>query len=283
MISRFLRFPGGKSRALTLSYDDGVIQDLRLVEILKKHGIKCTFNINAGLFPPEDYDFPEGQGRRMKASEVLKAYPEELFEVACHGYTHPWLDQCDAANCAAEVLEDRRALEAMFGRPIQGMAYPMGTFTDQTVEILKNCGIRYCRTVVSTEGFAIPKDWLRMPATCHHKNPRLMELADKFLAPNSYPLPRLFYLWGHSYEFDNDNNWHVIEAFAEKMAGHDGIFYGTNMEIYNTWLDFTRLESTADGHIIYNPNVRTVWIGDRRGKVYEIKPGETVTLEPIDW
>ena len=30
MITRFLRFPGGKSRALTLSYDDGKEQDRRL-------------------------------------------------------------------------------------------------------------------------------------------------------------------------------------------------------------------------------------------------------------
>ncbi len=279
MISRFLRFPGGKSRALTLSYDDGVIQDLRLVEILKKHGIKCTFNINAGLFPPEVLFRSGTVHRRLTHQEILQAYPQELFEVACHGYTHPWLDMCDAANATAEILEDRRALEAMFGRPIQGMAYPMGTFTDQTVEILKNCGIRYCRTVVSTEGFAMPKDWLRMPATCHHKNPRLMELADKFLSPGSRIHPQLFYLWGHSFEFDNDNNWDVIERFAEKMAGHDDIFYGTNMEIYNTWLDFTRLESTADGHLVYNPNFRTVWFADRFGRTYEAKPGETLYLK----
>lgn len=274
MVSRFLRFPGGKCKALTLSYDDGVVQDLRMVEILKKHGIKGTFNINADLF---------GTGRRLTKEQILNAYPEDMFEVACHGYTHPWLDQCDAANATAEVMEDRRALEEMFGRPIQGMAYPMGTFTDETVEVLKNCGIRYCRTVVSTEGFAMPKDWLRMPATCHHKNPRLMELADKFLAAAPYPVPKLFYLWGHTYEFDDNNNWYIIEEFAEKMGGHDDIFYGTNMDIYNTWLDFTRLESTADGHIVYNPNVRTVWFADKGCNVYEVKPGQTVKLESFYW
>ena len=274
MISRYLRFPGGKCKALTLSYDDGVVQDLRLIEILKKHGIKCTFNLNAGLL---------GTGSRLSKEQILENYTEDMFEIACHGYTHPWLDLCDPANCAAEVMEDRKALEEMLGHPVQGMAYPMGTFTDETVEVLKKCGIRYCRTVVSTGYFDMPKDWLRMPATCRHADPRLMELADKFLAKSNYPLPRLFYLWGHSYEFDNDNNWHVIEQFAEKMGGHEDIFYGTNMEIYNTWLDFTRLESTADGHIVYNPNVRTVWIADKGGKVYEIKPGQTVELPPFHW
>ena len=229
MVSRYLRFPGGKSRALTLSYDDGVRQDLRMVQILQKHGIKCTFNINSGLFAPEELDNP----RRMKRSEILQAYPQDMFEVACHGYTHPWLEKLDAANATAEVLEDRRALEAMFHRPIQGMAYPYGTYSDQVVEILRNCGIRYCRTVISTEKFDMPSDWLRLPATCHHRNPKLMELANQFLSDSPYPTPRLFYLWGHTYEFDQpDQSWEIIETFAEKMAGHEDIFYGTNREVF---------------------------------------------------
>ena len=275
MVSRYLRFPGGKSRALTLSYDDGVRQDLRMVQILQKRGIKCTFNINSGLFAPEELDNP----RRMKRSEILQAYPQDMFEVACHGYTHPWLEKLDAANATAEILEDRRALEAMFHRPIQGMAYPYGTYSDQVVEILRNCGLRYCRTVISTEKFDMPSDWLRLPATCHHRNPRLMELADQFLSDSPYPTPRLFYLWGHTYEFDQpDQSWEIIETFAEKMAGHEDIFYGTNMDIYNAWLDFTRLESTADGHIVYNPNRNTVWFADRTNKVYEVAPGQTIYL-----
>jgi peptidoglycan/xylan/chitin deacetylase (PgdA/CDA1 family) len=279
MVSRFLRFPGGKSRALTLSYDDGVIQDLRFVEIMKKYGLKGTFNINAGLFSPEDKVFPEGQiHRRMKASEIANAYPEAFCEVACHGYTHPWLEQCDPANATAEVLEDRRSLEAMFDRPIQGMAYPYGTFSDQVVEILRNCGIRYSRTTVSTEKFTIPTDWLRLPATCHHNNPRLMELADQFLAESRYPQARLFYLWGHTYEFDTNNNWQVIEDFAAKISGHEDIWYATNMEIYDACQDFNRLESTADGHIVRNPNARDVWFADRNNRVYQVGPGETIRL-----
>ena len=279
MVMRYLRFPGGRSRALTLSYDDGVRQDLRLIEILKQYGLKCTFNINAGRFPAEDAVFLETQiHRRLKRSEVLQSYPQELCEIACHGYTHPWLEKCDPANMTAQVLEDRRALEALLDRPVQGMAYPFGTSSEQVLEVLKNCGICYSRTVEATERFDMPADWLRLPATCHHNHPKLMELADQFLKDIRYPTPRLFYLWGHSYEFDMDQNWQVIEEFAEKVSGHPDIWYATNMEIYHAWLDFTRLESTVDGHLVYNPNVRTVWIADYEANVYEIKPGETVRL-----
>ena len=278
MVSRFLRFPGGKSRALTLSYDDGVRQDLRLVQILKQYGLKGTFNINAGLFLPEETEIPEGStSGRLKRSEVLSAYPEEFCEVACHGYTHPWLEQCDPAYAVREVMDDRSALEEMFGRRIQGMAYPYGTYNDQVVDILRNCGILYSRTVTSTEQFNMPTDWLRMSATCHHDNPKLMELADRFLNGTPYPAPRLFYVWGHSYEFDKNDNWHVIEQFAEKMGGREDVWYATNMEIYEAWLDFQRLESTADGHLVYNPNARSVWF-IASGKTYEVKSGEAVRL-----
>ena len=124
----------------------------------------------------------------------------------------------------------------------------------------------------------MPTDWLRMSATCHHKNPRLMELADKFRAAAPYALPKLFYLWGHTYEFADNDNWYIIEQFAEKMGGHDDVFYGTNMEIYNAWMDFTRLESTADVRQIFNPSCRSVWIADAKGQVYQIAPGETLYL-----
>ena len=39
----------GKNKAITFSYDDGVTQDRRLIEILNRYGLKATFNINSGL------------------------------------------------------------------------------------------------------------------------------------------------------------------------------------------------------------------------------------------
>ena len=42
-----LRFPDFKTRAVTLSFDDGAIDDRKMVEILNSYGIKCTFNLNS--------------------------------------------------------------------------------------------------------------------------------------------------------------------------------------------------------------------------------------------
>ena len=40
----YVCFPEGKAKALTMSYDDGKIQDERLVSIFNRYGIRGTFN-----------------------------------------------------------------------------------------------------------------------------------------------------------------------------------------------------------------------------------------------
>lgn len=39
----------GKKKALTFSYDDGVTQDVRLIEMFNKYNLKATFNLNSEL------------------------------------------------------------------------------------------------------------------------------------------------------------------------------------------------------------------------------------------
>lgn len=279
MVTRYLRFPGGKRKALTFSYDDGVEQDIRLVDIFRRYHMKATFNINSGQFGPEDRSNPTGSAhRKLSQSEVKALYTPDVCEVASHCVSHAYLTACDTAAACMEVIDDRRALETLFGCQVHGFAYPNGVFNDDVVSLLKSAGIYYARTCVSTLKFDMPQDWLRMPATCHHKNPQLMELGDRFLEWKPRYQPGLFYVWGHSYEFHDNDNWHIMEDFCQKMADKDDIWYATNMEIYYAWLDYTRLESSADGSVIHNPSCRSVWIGDKKGKVYEIGPGQTLTL-----
>ena len=275
----FMRFPKGRAKALTFSYDDGVEQDIRLVEILNKHGMKGTFNLNSGLYAHDGKIYPEGQvHRRMTEKAITELYADGVHEVAVHSYTHPFLETLTPAVMAYEIIKDRETLEAQFGKIIRGMAYPMGTFSDTVVEVLKSCGIAYARTTVSTEKFDIPTDWLRMPATCHHNNPRLMELAEKFVTKEAKHHPKLFYLWGHSYEFEGNDNWNVIEEFAEYMGGReDDIWYATNIEIYDYIADYERLVYSVDGTIVNNPTARTLYFS-LNGDIISIAPGETLKL-----
>ena len=63
-----------------------------------------------------------------------------------------------------------------------------------------------------------------------YNDPIIMNLIDDFLSLKPEK-PQLFYIWGHSYEFDADNNWEHMETILQKLAGRDDIFYGTNMEV----------------------------------------------------
>ena len=256
-----LRFPGGKEKAFTMSYDDGVQQDVRLIEIMRKNGVKGTFNIGAGLFAEEGTVYPEGQvHRRMTKSECLKAYEGDDIEVAIHGYSHPFLESLPTPAAVMEIIKDRQELEDAFNTIIRGMAYPFGTYSDDVRDILRLCGVSYSRTVESRKDFAIPGDWLRMGATCHHNDPGLMELCDAFINGKVTRDPWLFYLWGHAYEFEGANNWHVIEEFLEKIGNRGDVYYATNIEIYDYIQAARQLIFSADGSIAFNPTATDVWM-----------------------
>lgn len=253
----FLRFPNFRKKALTLSYDDGVVYDRKLIEIMGKYGLKGTFNLNSSFFARDEKYFTK--------EEAVQLYKESGNEIAVHGYRHLNLVEVDKTVATREVLTDRENLESIFGACVRGMAYAYGAYNDTVVEILKNCGIAYSRTVISTEKFDIPNDWLRLPATCHHNNPRLMELAEEFLGDTParhfwQEKPKLFYLWGHSYEFNNDDNWDIIERFAEKVGNRKDVWYATNMEIYDYVQAFNRLIFSVDGKRVKNPSAVDLWL-----------------------
>ena len=280
MIYSYLLYPNFKKKALTLSYDDGVVQDRRFMKILDNFGIKCTFNINSAFMQ----ELNGNVKIRMTDKEISELYTDTVHEVALHGERHFPLSEMPKEVIIKEIVADRERLEKLLGRIVKGMAYAYGSTDDRTVEILKMCGIKYSRTVKSSENFSIPSDWLRLSPTCHHNNPKLFELADKFLEETheepyySYRTgPSLFYLWGHAYEFDNDNNWGIIEKFAEKMGKRDDIWYCTNGEFYDYIKAFESLEYSLQGDIVHNPSCLPVYYNNR-GKYIVIKPGETVSL-----
>ena len=278
MTEKFLRFPDGKLKALTLSYDDGVEQDIRLVELLDKYGVKCTFNLNSGLFAKEGTVYPEGRvHRRMTLRMAQKLFENGNHEVAVHAYSHPFLEKLPEPNVMWEIINDRKFLEEKFGTIVRGMAYPFGTYNDTVVEILNKAGIVYSRTTKSTEDFSISDDWLRLPATCHHNNPKLMTLAERFTTETPEKSPWLFYLWGHSYEFEGDKNWFVIEEFLEKVSGKDDVWYATNIEIFDYITAYNSLQFSIDGKTVHNPSATDVWFYCDF-KEYCIKSGETIKL-----
>ncbi len=274
----YIKLKDGKSKVVTLSYDDGVIFDKRLIEIMDKNGIKGTFNINANLYQKEGKKREQGEERLM-LSEAKELYIGSPHEVAVHGYNHTFLELSPESEVIYEISRDRESLEKTFGTIIRGMAYPYGTYSDAVIECLKRCGIVYSRTVESTGKFTFPENWLKWHPTCHHIAPNLMELAQKFAENKSrYPMRNeMFYLWGHSYEFDRQDNWHIIEEFCEYMGGRDDIWYATNIEIYDYFKAYNSLEVSFDGNIVHNPTCTDVWFMHDY-KTYVVRGGETINL-----
>lgn len=276
-----MRFPKGKAKALTLSYDDGVEQDIRLMEIMDKNGLKGTFNLNSGLFAPEGTIYQEGTfHRRLTSSQVAKVYTDSGHEIAVHGLTHPHLEKLPDHMVMHELLKDRENLENQFHTIVRGMAYPFGTFNSATVDCLKKAGLVYGRTVISSHSFDIPENWLLLEATCHHDDPELMNLAGKFAEETPEWDPWIFYLWGHSYEFEVHDNWNVIEEFAAFIGGRDDIWYATNIQIYDYIQAYQRLEFSVNGKRAYNPTTTELFFEkwENGGKKYSILPGECLEL-----
>lgn len=252
----FLRFPNFRTKAVTLSYDDGVVFDKRLMQICDENGLKCTFNVNSGAY---------GAGRHLPLDEAVALYKNSGHEVAVHGVKHLSLAEVPQPAGVWDMLADRRAHEETYGCLVRGMAYGNGSYNDVAVETLKACGIVYGRTTKSTERFDIPTDWLRLEPTCHHGNPRLQELIDEFLEdkPTRFAhqvRPKLFYLWGHSYEFNDRDNWEVIENFARQVGNREDVWYATNIEVYDYVKAFDSLLFSVDCQRVKNPTATDLWI-----------------------
>lgn len=256
-------FPGGKHKVLTMSYDDGKLADRRLIEIFNKNGLKGTFHINSGTAQRD----PE----RIPLSEVKELY--KGHEVSCHTYTHPTIERCPLSEVIKQVILDRELLEEACGYPVRGLSYPNGSYSDDIKKLLPACGIEYSRVVGNTDDFAMPRDFLEWTSTCHHGH-NLMQNARRFADLHKTQYLYMMYVWGHSYEFDRDNSWSLIEEFAEFIGGRDDIWYATNIEIVDYMNAAKNLRFSAKGNLVYNPSAIPVWIQVDRETI-KIMPGET--------
>ncbi len=216
----------GKLKAVTFSYDDNVKQDKRFIEILNKYGLKGTFNLNSMRFG----DVNENASSNIKSTEARSVY--EGHEIAVHSLTHPDLLKVSDEEVIKEVEEDRLRLSDIAGYDVVGMAYPFGTYDERVVELIRNnTGVKYSRTVRSTYNFEPQTELLTFHPTLHQGDRKLFELAEKFIEMKP-DTPQIFYIWGHTYEFDmEDGLWDRIEEFCKLISGKNDIFYGTNKEI----------------------------------------------------
>ena len=230
----------GKNKALTFSFDDGVLQDIRAIEILDKYGLKATFNLNSCLLGNvrtlDQKGRPVVNHSKVQPKDVKEVYKNH--EVAVHTKTHPNLTGLEDKEVINEVENDRQILSALCGYEVVGMAYPCGGVNndDRVAKIIKEyTGVKYSRTITSVYNFDLQDNLYRFnPSIYYLEKDKMFDLAKKFIELKT-DTPQIFYIWGHTYEMDYNNpqftSWQDFEEFCALVSGKDDIFYGTNKEI----------------------------------------------------
>ena len=237
---------------VTFSFDDGLEQDEKIIELSDRYGIKCTFNLNSGLFGSRRHILRIGN-IGFRSTQNRERFPDSLFayakqdrldrdeakklyrnhEVACHGKYHLDLSKSDEELFAKEVIEDKKELESMMERQILGFALPFGRMGKDTDERLKKAGFAYCRTTKSTYRFDFPSDPMKWDPTCWLIDKKLFEIADRFIRLDSQE-DSLLYLWGHGYELDfntKDSSWDRLERLFQILSQDKQIHFLNNSEV----------------------------------------------------
>lgn len=281
-------YPGGKHKVLTLSYDDGKVQDYRLLELLDKYNIKATFNLNSTIKDDVHID----------SSEWRELYKNH--EVAVHTMTHPTMARCSNYQIVEELIEDKNNLEEIMQKPVRGLAFPNGSYNDEIIELAKNLGFKYARVagdkyanicaakhfakeaegpilLGDETGFGIPEDYMHWLPTCHH-NHHLVDLAKDFTALSKKQYLYMMYVWGHSFEFDRNDNWEIMEEFCKIVSNREDIWYATNLSIVEYDEAFNNLQFFARNSYVYNPNAISVFVILNNEKCVEIPGGATIKL-----
>ena len=273
-------FPEGKTKALILSFDDGMVADRRLVKLMNDYGLKGTFHLNSNRLDTKGY--------------LTKGEIKNLFtghEVSVHSANHPGLTGMSKIDIVYEVVEDRKELEKLSGHIVRGMAYPFGSYDDLVVEAINGIGIEYARTVGDTYNFSIPKNFLIWHPSIHqfgkaYFKPNDTENDKKELA-SFYKLVgdfqksdalALLDVWGHSWENDGDGDrWAEMENFFKLVANRKDINYTTQIDLVDYINAYRNLKFSVDKKIVKNLSSVDVFF-KIDGKTYKIPAGGEITI-----
>ncbi len=210
-----------KKMKLVQCWDDGVEDDIRLIEILRRHGAKASFNLNPGLHGEQrggTWRYQEVKDvRRLARGELLDVY--DGFTIANHTVSHPWPLKISIEEWRREVVDGRRMLQDWFQQPVHGFVYPFGQRSDETDVVVREAGHLYARgtgRVSESEapGFP-PADPLRFVPDGHFRD---AALRDKWLAAQASGR-EVFYFWGHSYEMVSEEDWEAFERLIAEFSG----------------------------------------------------------------
>lgn len=202
-----------KTMTVVQCWDDGVTTDVRLADILRRHGAKASFNLNAGL-----YDVKRKTGWVYKGTEVHRLGWEEMkdvyegFTIANHSLTHPRLDKIPLEQVRREIVEGRERLQQFFDQPILGFAYPCGSYNEQVMAAVRKAGHVYARTTGNAKQPFPPDNAMAFHPCCHFLSADFQSRYEEARSSG------VFYFWGHSYELVSESMWEKFERMIERIG-----------------------------------------------------------------
>lgn len=264
-------YPGGKKKAFNISYDDGVVQDIRFVELLNRYGLKGTFNLNYGLMH-SGFTWQHECGmtvRRLRESEVCAIY--EGHEIASHSYSHPYFDNMLETEILKELGADKFFLEKLTGREVAGYATPFYFYSDLMKDCVRHCGFEYARISEESNDYSVPTDFFQWRGSKFHWDEDLEEFVQGFLACDQELA--LCQLVGHSYDLDVLNLWDRMERICHSVASNSDVWAATHIELvrYLRAMNSTRITD----HAIKNESSAVLWFAVD-GEIVKLQPGETI-------
>lgn len=266
-------YPGGKTKAFNISYDDGVIQDIRFVELLNRYGLKGTFNLNYGLMH-RNFTWEHECGmtvRRLREQEVSSVY--EGHEIASHSFSHPYFDNMEEADILKELGADKFFLEKLFGREVAGYATPFYYYSDLMESCVKHCGFEYARISEESNDYSIPGNFHRWRGSKFHWDEDLEEFVEGFLT--SRQELALCQLVGHSYDLDVMNLWDTMERICHRVGNAPDVWAATHIDIVR-YLRNMRLARITEREIV-NESKAALWFAVD-GETVMLRPGEMITI-----
>lgn len=197
-------------------WDDGDVDDIKLIDILKKHKAKATFNINPGGWQSERRIAHKFKGEydvwRLALDEMPDVY--KGFQVAGHTMTHPLLTKINPKWALTELVECKQYIKENFGVEECGMAYPCGAFDDNVKKLVEQAGYRYARTTLNVDCELNVDDPMALNTQCHFSHDDFWEKFEKVKE-----LDGDFYFWGHTFELMNDDKrWDDLEAMIARIS-----------------------------------------------------------------
>lgn len=260
-------YPYGRKKAFNITYDDGILQDVRFVELLNRYNLKGTFNLNSELMY-QKFEWMHEKGMTIKRLPVdMVADLYSGHEVASHTLTHPYMHDISEAETLHQMMQDKHNLEQLIGREVCGFAVPFDYYSDTIITCAQKCGFEYSRCSEERYCYAPPEDYFRWAAGVFHLNPAFKQFTDNFFETNEELA--LCQIVGHSYDLDAENMWETMENLLKRISAANNIISMTNIELVR-YLKSMRNSVIAENRIENNTDTE-LWF-DINGKIVSVKP-----------